>query len=92
MGSIREYFFTKYDNKLGDDDRSGYDWLYLNFFAHMMVIFISLSFSLLLGIRLGKGGEDINVTGGDDENDCYGIFWICLKWQRQKVYDGNGGR
>ena len=55
------------------------------------MLFLSYGLSILLVIRLGEGGEDMDVNGGDGGDDCCGIFWMCLKWRREKIYDGDGG-
>ena len=56
--------------------------------ADKMVVFVFFGLGLLLVIRSREGGEDMDVNGGDGDNDCCGIFQICLKWRREKVYDG----
>ena len=33
----------------------------------------------------------MDVNGGDGDDDCCGIFWMCLKWWRENIYDSNGG-
>ena len=33
----------------------------------------------------------MDVNGGNGDDDCCGIFWMCLKWWREKIYDGDGG-
>ena len=55
------------------------------------MLFLFYGLGMLLVIRSDEGGEDMAVNSGDGDNDCYGIFWMCLKWRREKKYDGDGG-
>ena len=56
-----------------------------------IVLFLFYGLGILLVTRSGEGGEDMDVNGGNGDDDCYGIFWMCLKWWREKIYDGDGG-
>ena len=55
------------------------------------MLFLFYGLGILLVIRSGEGGEDMDVNGGDGDDDCCGIFWMCLKWWRENIYDSNGG-
>ena len=50
-----------------------------NSLADTLVLFVFFGLGLLLAIRSGEGGEDMDVNAGDDDDDRCGIFRIRLK-------------
>ena len=49
-----------------------------NSLADTLVLFVFFGLGLLLAIRSGEGGEDMDVNGGDGDDDRCGIFFIRL--------------
>ena len=50
-----------------------------NSLADTLVLFVFFGLGLLLAIRSGEEGEDMDVNGGDGDKDHCGIFRIRLK-------------
>ena len=59
--------------------------------ADKMVVFVFFGLGLLLVIRSRERDENIDMNGGDGDDDCCGIFRMCFKWRRERVYVGDGG-
>ena len=55
------------------------------------MLFLFYGLGILLIIRSGEEGECMDVECGDGDDDCCGIFRMCLKWRREKIYDGDEG-
>ena len=51
-----------------------------------MVVFVFFALGFLLVICLGEGDEDMDGNGGEGDDDYCGIFRMCFKWRRERVY------